>query len=181
MHPPIPDCIIIWPDPCLVVKWSIARSNADGPRMISSYVGICTIPMLPVAQPPQPSHWIFMTWLMRNGRSLVRVRESVHTSGVSADIDVAELSFFFILCAAIWRNFLCIIKSKPFSFCLRFFLLFRILDQLRFYRLSSENFPRLRSVITVYKKLLNVTLYVLEEMIASRENVLIPETLMMRI
>lgn len=118
---------------------------------------------------------------MRNGRSLVRVRESVHTSGVSADIDVAELSFFFILCAAIWRNFLCIIKSKPFSFCLRFFLLFRILDQLRFYRLSSENFPRLRFVITVYKKLLNVTLYVLEEMIASRENVLIPETLMMRI
>lgn len=123
MHPPIPDCIIIWPDPCLVVKWSIARSNADGPRMISSYVGICTIPMLPVAQPPQPSHWIFMTWLMRNGRSVVRVRESVHTSGVSADIDVAELSFFFILCAAIWRNFLCIIKGKPFSFCLRYLLI----------------------------------------------------------
>lgn len=123
MHPPIPDCIIIWPDPCLVVKWSIARSNADGPRMISSYVGICTIPMLPVAQPPQPSHWIFMTWLMRNGRSLVRVRESVHTSGVSADIDVAELSFFFILCAAIWRNFLCIIKGKPFFFCLRYLLI----------------------------------------------------------
>lgn len=79
------------------------------------------------------------------------------------------------------ETFYALLKANLSSFVLDIFLLFRILDQLRFYRLSSENFPRLRSVITVYKKLLNVTLYVLEEMIASRENVLIPETLMMRI